>query len=100
MPAVLIETGFINNDSDNALFDEKFDDIAEAIAYAILGTLDETKTEEPEHSSSVLYRVQTGQFRQKQMPIISSMNYRIWVIPLLSLKRMDFIKYRLGHFIN
>ena len=45
MPAVLIETGFINNDSDNALFDKKFDDIAEAIAYAILGTLDETKTE-------------------------------------------------------
>ena len=60
MPAVLIETGFINNDSDNALFDEKFDDIAEAIAYAILGTLDETKTEEPEHSSSVLYKLLHG----------------------------------------
>ena len=45
MPAVLIETGFINNDSDNALFDKKFDDIAEAIAYAILGTLAETKAE-------------------------------------------------------
>ena len=95
MPAVLIETGFINNDSDNALFDEKFDDIAEAIAYAILGTLDETKTEEPEH---IEFRPDNSV--KKQMPIISFMNYRIWVIPLLSLKRMDFIKYRLGHFIN
>ena len=37
---------------------------------------------------------------KKQMPIISFMNYKIGAIPLLSLKRMDFIKYRLGHFIN
>ena len=28
MPAVLVEVGFINNDADNALFDEKFDEIA------------------------------------------------------------------------
>ena len=30
MPAVLVEVGFINNDADNALFDEKFDEIARA----------------------------------------------------------------------
>ncbi len=36
MPAVLIETGFINNNTDNNKFDEDFDDIAEAIADAIL----------------------------------------------------------------
>ncbi len=36
MPAVLVEVGFINNDSDNALFDSRFDDIAQAIADGIL----------------------------------------------------------------
>ncbi|MEE1196214.1 MAG: N-acetylmuramoyl-L-alanine amidase [Lachnospiraceae bacterium] len=48
MPALLIETGFINNDADNQLFDEKFDEIANAIAHAILGTLDlETVEQDP-----------------------------------------------------
>ena len=27
MPAVLVEAGFINNEQDNALFDERFDEI-------------------------------------------------------------------------
>ena len=39
MPAVLVEVGFINSDTDNYLFDNNFDDIALAIADAILDTL-------------------------------------------------------------
>lgn len=39
MPAVLVEAGFINNDRDNALFDSRFDEIAQAIADGILDTL-------------------------------------------------------------
>lgn len=39
MPAVLIETGFINTDADNELFDTRFDDIADAIARAIEETV-------------------------------------------------------------
>ncbi len=39
MPSVLVEVGFINTDSDNLLFDERFDDIASAIAQGILITL-------------------------------------------------------------
>lgn len=39
MPAVLVEAGFINSDTDNALFDQNFDDIALVIAEAILDTL-------------------------------------------------------------
>ena len=39
MPAVLVETGFINNDADNRLFDEKFNQIARGIADGILTTL-------------------------------------------------------------
>ena len=39
MPAVLVEAGFINSDTDNQLFDNNFDDIALAIAEGILDTL-------------------------------------------------------------
>lgn len=46
MPALLIETGFLNTEQDNVLYDEKQEEIARAIADAILGTLDlETVTE-------------------------------------------------------
>lgn len=62
MPAVLIETGFINNDKDNALFDAKFNEIAQAIASAILGTLNEETAENPSSSNEIFYRVQTGSF--------------------------------------
>ena len=39
MPAVLVEVGFINTDADNQLFDERFDEIARAIADGILATV-------------------------------------------------------------
>ncbi len=39
MPAVLVEVGFINTDADNQLLDERFDEIARAIADGILQTL-------------------------------------------------------------
>lgn len=39
MPAVLVEAGFINNDTDNATFDKNFDGLAEGIADGILKTL-------------------------------------------------------------
>lgn len=39
MPALLVEAGFIDSDTDNAIFDGNFDDMAQAIAYAILNTL-------------------------------------------------------------
>ncbi|MBQ7919252.1 MAG: N-acetylmuramoyl-L-alanine amidase [Lachnospiraceae bacterium] len=39
MPAVLVEVGFINNDADNRLFDDRFEEIAQAIADGILNAL-------------------------------------------------------------
>lgn len=39
MPALLVEVGFINTDRDNALFDNRFDEIAGAIATGILESL-------------------------------------------------------------
>lgn len=44
MPAVLVETGFINNDKDNALFDNNFNQIASAIANGILESIPKTMT--------------------------------------------------------
>ena len=55
MPAVLVEVGFINTDADNELFDSKFDEIAQAIADAILGTLNEETVTNPDPT---YYRVQ------------------------------------------
>lgn len=66
MPALLIETGFINTEKDNALFDAQFEEIAQAIAYAILGTLDENLVNSEEKDPEILYRVQTGSFRRKE----------------------------------
>ena len=43
MPAVLVEAGFIDNDYDNMLFDTKFNQIAQAIARGILGSLEYTE---------------------------------------------------------
>ena len=61
MPALLVETGFINSDADNALYDEKFDEIARSIAEAILGTLSEEDVEGP-----LYYRVQVGAYKNRE----------------------------------
>ncbi|MCM1273169.1 MAG: N-acetylmuramoyl-L-alanine amidase [Clostridium sp.] len=39
MPAILVEAGFINSDTDNALFDSKFEETAQAIADGINETI-------------------------------------------------------------
>ena len=40
MPAVLVEVGFINTDMDNQMFDDTFEETAQAIAKGILETLE------------------------------------------------------------
>ena len=60
MPAILIETGFIDNEEDNKLFDQEFDRIAEAIADGILTTLDLGGLAE-----TPLYKVQVGAYEDK-----------------------------------
>lgn len=60
MPAVLVEVGFINSDTDNQLFDANFEEIARAIADGIIETIavlpDTLETR---------YSVQTGAFRNQ-----------------------------------
>ena len=59
MPAVLVEAGFVNSDTDNRLFDENFDAIARAIADGIIETL----AVQPDIEGR--YSVQTGAFRNR-----------------------------------
>ena len=40
MPAVIVEVGFINTDADNRLFDQRFYEVAQAIADGILETVE------------------------------------------------------------
>lgn len=58
MPAVLVEVGFLNNDADNRLFDERFDQIADAIAAGIESSI-------PLSAQAIedAYFVQTGLFK-------------------------------------
>lgn len=58
MPAVLVEAGFINSDTDNMLFDNNFDAIAQAIASGLLDALNSAGVIQENY-----YRVQVGLFR-------------------------------------
>lgn len=60
MPAVLVEAGFINSDTDNMLFDANFQAIVQAIADGIIETFDV----QPETLES-RYSVQVGAFRNR-----------------------------------
>ena len=62
IPAVLVEAGFIDNDSDNALFDQKFEEIANAIAQGIIETIGGCN----EPPAKRLYRVQVGAYRDRE----------------------------------
>ena len=58
MPAVLVEVGFVNSDTDNLLFDENFQTIAQAIADGILDTLETADVIDDNE-----YHVQVGLYR-------------------------------------
>lgn len=96
MPALLVETGFINTDADNQLFDEKFEQIAQAIADGVLETL---RVEEGEESP-LLYRVQVGLFRQKENA--ERLNYQLTQqgYPSYILMDGEFYKVQVGAFEN
>lgn len=63
MPAVLVETGFIDNPQDNTFFDQNLAETADAIADGIVKTFEETDDSSGEISG--YYTVQTGAFRRR-----------------------------------
>jgi N-acetylmuramoyl-L-alanine amidase len=64
MPSVLLEVGFINSDNDNKLFDEKSEEIAQAIADGIIDTLNDYGIVANDINT---YRIQTGAFRNESL---------------------------------
>ncbi|MCD8231882.1 MAG: N-acetylmuramoyl-L-alanine amidase [Clostridiales bacterium] len=58
MPAVLVEVGFLNNETDNALFDEKYEEIVNAIVRGIEESIPPASQAAPKE-----YAVQTGLFK-------------------------------------
>lgn len=120
-PALLVETGFINTDADNKLFDERFDDIAQAIADGILEVLKgenagensgntgaentgmgstDTGNSSGTQQEDVLYRVQTGAFRNQQYA--QDMLYQLTGqgYPAFILQDGDLYKVQVGAFRN
>lgn len=78
MPALLVEAGFLDSQKDNQLFDERFDDVAEAIADGIMNTLEDQK-------GRPLYRVQVGAFRNLQNAVeleqeLKRLGYNTWIV--------------------
>ena len=64
IPSLLAEVGFIDNDKDNKIFDENFNEIAQAIANAIIQSNPMTSAT-INSPKPVLYRVNVGVFRNE-----------------------------------
>lgn len=72
--AILIEVGFIDNDEDNKIFDQKFEEIAQAIAKACLSQVGKQLAlpqNKPQASTEKkgFYRVIAGSYQDKQNAI-------------------------------
>jgi N-acetylmuramoyl-L-alanine amidase len=96
MPAVLVETGFLNTQEDNVRFDEEFDAIARAIADGILKTLGE----EPLQAQETYYRVQTGAFRRLEYAQDQLYQLQQEDFPAFILREDDYYKVQVGAFRN
>lgn len=65
MPAILIEAGFINSEEDNQIFDQSFDEMANAIAMGIANTVGVSADEGTgRRSGDRMFGVQVGLFRR------------------------------------
>lgn len=62
MPALLVNVGFVNTDEDNKMFDQEFNQVAQAIVNGIMDTLKEDNVQVP----SVKYRIQVGLFKSQK----------------------------------
>lgn len=94
MPAVLVEVGFINSNVDNQLFDENFEDIAQAIATGILDTLEMNEV----NASSSEYRVQVGSFRNPVYANRLLNELRAQDYPAMIEQGDGFFRVRVGNF--
>ena len=93
MPAVLVESGFINSEEDNRLFDEEFDRIADAILknFSLTG---EEETEQEE----TYYRVQTGAYRNRENAVRQQEKLTEEGYPAFLLEREGYYLVQVGAF--
>ncbi len=95
MPSVLIEAGFIDNESDNQFFDKHFDDIARAIAQGIINAI-----RQEEEAKPLYYQVQTGAYRQQDLALRQLNQLRSQGYPAFLVYDEGLYKVRVGAFLN
>ncbi|MCI8518009.1 MAG: N-acetylmuramoyl-L-alanine amidase [Hungatella sp.] len=95
MPAVLVETGFIDNEADNQFFDQNFQAIAQAIADGILKTIEEEQKAQPEY-----YQIQTGVFANRQAAEAQLNRLLSQGFPAFLIHDDNVYKVRVGAFLN
>ncbi len=101
MPAVLVEVGFINSETDNTLFDQNFDAIALAIAEGILDTLDHPSVDDDvdnDMDDDIEYTVQTGAYRNLRYAEELLMELREMDFPARIERGDDYYRVRVGEF--
>lgn len=93
MPAVLIETGFIDNPEDNRFFDQKLTEISQAIADGVLATFQEL--ERP-----VYYQIQTGAYRNRDLADQMESQLYAQGFPVFMIEEDGWYKLRVGSFLS
>ena len=98
MPALLIETGFINSDDDNQLYDEKKqEEIAQLLQVRDPRVLWISRWAK----NLFYYRVQTRDFSEKEkMQTVCCMAFRDKGYPAYILEDGDFYKVQVGAFVE
>ncbi len=100
MPAVLVEVGFINSETDNGLFDDNFEAIALAIAEGILDTLDHPSADDEMDDDDIEYTVQTGAYRNLRYAEELMMELRKMDFPVRIERGDGYYRVRVGRFDN
>ena len=95
MPSVLIETGFINSDKDNELYDTRFDEIAQGIADAIIDTLDDQGITATDTQS---YKIQVGAFRNGQLANNMTAQLKAQGFPAMVISEDGLYKVQIGDY--
>lgn len=95
MPAVLVEAGFIDNERDNAFFDENLERMAQAIADGVLDTIKEEEGRQPEY-----YQVQVGAFKERGPAERLLGELKARGLPAFMVYEDGYYKVRVGAFLN
>lgn len=95
MPGVLVEAGFIDNDQDNQIFDEKFDAVASAIAQGILKTIREEEAAVPEY-----YQIQVGAYQDRRFAAEQEKQLKSQGFPAFLVSQDPWYQVRVGAFLN